>query len=134
MKKKKVTLVAVIVILLAAIVPSAALANWCGPNAPSNACGECPNGWNSECGNSTCFAEKPAACKGVVPHTKLVEGSFTANSFTCSVGYTMYGTMGVSYVTAVEIAANFELENDPCPPRVAKALFGGYKIQIRRPR
>lgn len=67
----------------------------------------------------------PAAVSAEIhPNTRAAEW--------CRVGYTMYPVFGVSYQFAVDLAANFELENDPCPPRVAKALLGGYKIQIRR--
>lgn len=67
----------------------------------------------------------PAAVSAEIhPNTRAAEW--------CRVGYTMYPVIGVPYQVAVDIAANFELENDPCPPRVAKALLGGYKIQIRR--
>ncbi len=65
----------------------------------------------------------PSAESAVMPST--TQG-------TCRVGYTMYPVFGVSYQVATEIAANFKLAIDPCPPVVAPAWISGYKIQIRR--
>ncbi len=126
-------LVALVVILLtAAVAPSVALANWCGPNAGTRACLECPLGVNSECNNTTCFAEMPAACQNFTPRTTLVPGSLQA--YSCeNDGLIPPFTWGYSYATAVQTAKAYEYEGNLCPPYVVKAWnTWGYKVQLRK--
>lgn len=65
-KKAGLMLAVMITILLAATLPSAAVAqdgNHCGPEAGRDACQPCPFGAVSECGGHTCYTELLPACR-----------------------------------------------------------------------
>lgn len=68
MNRKRAVVLAAIMLMLLAAVPSAAFAGWCGPYAPENHCEECAD-VNSDCGGDTCFAEKIGVCREALPQT-----------------------------------------------------------------
>ena len=120
--KKRAIFIALMVALLATILPLAVSANWCGPNAGTRACLECPLGVNSECNNTTCFTDMPAACLNFTPVTQVIPGSFQAYSCAKQGRLPLVGTL--TYADAVANASSHKQADSLCPPAVAKSGKG----------